>query len=379
MRKHTADPSAAEAGQPALVVVYGCTRRKHRPLLGDLVVVGRSPGCDIGLVSPEVAPVHCVLVRFGGGWRVRDCSGRATRVNGKAVRDEPLRDGDILQVGAFSFQAHLPAGGDPAPTPAAEPGAAGRAEHIKRSRRRLAQRALLLRARVRGQAAAEAELLRRQADLERLEHRLRAAHQDAQARAARALPPAPQAAGDANDGPLKDRAAELDHFARHLRRLEQRLREREAEADRGAGSDIPRQRAQLEQERQALADVRQALELRQAELEATVAQVDEVVRRERRELLREREQVVREQAHIDQQRRDLLQQRLALERLQVEGPAGAEGAAISTKETWHDAACPDKLESARQLLRELAQRRKAADRAAPTRAPRLPREESTPE
>ena len=72
-------------------------------------MLGRSPGCDIGLVSPEVAPVHCLIVRTMSGWRIRDCSGRATRINGKSIQDEPLRNGDVLQIGTFSFEAKLPA------------------------------------------------------------------------------------------------------------------------------------------------------------------------------------------------------------------------------------------------------------------------------
>ena len=66
-----------DAGTPALFVLCGATRKKWRPLQGDVVMLGRSSGCDIGLVSPEVAPVHCVIVRTLSGWRIRDCSGRA--------------------------------------------------------------------------------------------------------------------------------------------------------------------------------------------------------------------------------------------------------------------------------------------------------------
>jgi hypothetical protein len=109
------DPS-----RPALIVTYGTTSRKHRALDRDVVVVGRAPGCDVALASPEVAPVHCILARGPQGWRVRDCSGRGgTRVNGTVVVEGPLKHGDTLQVGAFSFEAHLP---EPMPEPgAAEP------------------------------------------------------------------------------------------------------------------------------------------------------------------------------------------------------------------------------------------------------------------
>src|SRR5437762_4913208 len=61
--------------QPALIVTYGNTTRKSRPLDRDVLVVGRAPGCDLGLVSPEVAPVHCLIVRLADGWHIRDCTG----------------------------------------------------------------------------------------------------------------------------------------------------------------------------------------------------------------------------------------------------------------------------------------------------------------
>jgi pSer/pThr/pTyr-binding forkhead associated (FHA) protein len=98
-----------DLARPALIVTYGTTSRKRRLLERDVVIVGRAPGCDVALASPEVAPVHCILARGPQGWRVRDCSGRgATRVNGTPVVEGPLRHGDALQVGAFSFEAYLP-------------------------------------------------------------------------------------------------------------------------------------------------------------------------------------------------------------------------------------------------------------------------------
>src|SRR4051794_41202387 len=111
-----------DPNKPALIVLYGATKRKCRPLTGPITVLGRNRGCDVGLVSPEVAPVHCVIVRLPDGWRIRDCSGRATRVNGKSIQDAPLRHGDVIQIGTFSFEAHLPAG---AALPAARAPAAG--------------------------------------------------------------------------------------------------------------------------------------------------------------------------------------------------------------------------------------------------------------
>ena len=95
--------------RPGLVVTYGHTTKKYRPLDADVIVLGRNPNCDLNLVSPGVAPVHCVLVRAAAGWRLRDCSGRpGTRVNGRPVQETALTDGDLIQVGGFTFEAHLP-------------------------------------------------------------------------------------------------------------------------------------------------------------------------------------------------------------------------------------------------------------------------------
>src|SRR5207249_9011542 len=127
-----------------LRVTCGNTTKKHHYLDSDVSVLGRAGNCDLTLLSPEVAPVHCVIVRVKEGWKVRDCSGRpGTRVNGKVVQDIRLDDGDVIQIGAFSFQAHLPAGrqsGEAKPAPSSE-----RLTHLERSRRRLAERALKLR------------------------------------------------------------------------------------------------------------------------------------------------------------------------------------------------------------------------------------------
>src|SRR5437879_1337056 len=98
------DPS-----QPALIVKYGNTKRKHRPIDREVLVLGRAPGCDLGLDAPDVSPVHCVIVRAADGWRVRDCTGKGgTHVNGQSVQDAVLADEDVLQVGSFSFTLHLP-------------------------------------------------------------------------------------------------------------------------------------------------------------------------------------------------------------------------------------------------------------------------------
>jgi hypothetical protein len=155
------DEGILDPSQPALIVTYGNTPRKYRPLQRDLVVLGQGRSCDIGLVAPDVAEAHCVIFRTPEGWRLRDCGSRSgTRVNGKSVQECALCDGDMLKVGIFNFRCHFPHG-----SATAEPGSHER--RLQRSRRHLARLALALRHRLRaGRQARAATAEAVQTDLE---------------------------------------------------------------------------------------------------------------------------------------------------------------------------------------------------------------------
>jgi pSer/pThr/pTyr-binding forkhead associated (FHA) protein len=146
--------ASLKPGQAALNVTYGNTTRRIRPLEGDLIVIGRAPNCDIALVSPEVAPIHCVLQRRSDGWRIRDCCGgrHATRLNGRAIHEETLCDSDVLQIGTFGLEMRLPTArltpivGS---TPVGDDRLAARLKALQRSRRNLVRLALRLRLKAR--------------------------------------------------------------------------------------------------------------------------------------------------------------------------------------------------------------------------------------
>jgi hypothetical protein len=245
---------------PALVVTYGNTTRRHRPLEGDLVVLGRARSCDVALVSPEVAPVHCLIARTGSGWRLRDCTGRGgTRLNGEAVTAEvPLNDGDVLQVGTFSFEAHLPAARpeprpearpEPRPEPRTEPRSelrseppaeprpaaaapGGRArEHLKRSRRNLAELALALRQKLH---LARAALLP-QEDLDHQADRVRTLQRECESRKKQheQAEATARAEREARDRDLAERRGQLEQaeqdLAARLSEAESRLQARHSE------------------------------------------------------------------------------------------------------------------------------------------------------
>jgi pSer/pThr/pTyr-binding forkhead associated (FHA) protein len=145
---HQEREAAIKPGQAALIVTYGNTTRRYRPLESDLVILGRAPNCDFSLVSPEVAPIHCILQRRSDGWRIRDCCGGryATRLNGRPIHEELLHDCDVLQVGTFSFEMRLPTA---RPTPIVDDRMAARIKSLQRSRRNLVRLALRLRRRAR--------------------------------------------------------------------------------------------------------------------------------------------------------------------------------------------------------------------------------------
>jgi len=81
-----------DRSQPALIITYGNTTRKVRPLDRDVLMLGRASGCDVQVKSPDIFPVHLLIVRVLDGWRLRDCTGRSgTQLNGRPVQDEMAR------------------------------------------------------------------------------------------------------------------------------------------------------------------------------------------------------------------------------------------------------------------------------------------------
>src|SRR5690242_4156981 len=96
------------ANQPALLPLHGNTDKKPRPLDRDVTTIGRARGSDLCLDANEISTVHCLVFRTPEGYRIRDCHSRTgTRVNGEKVRSGALHDGDVLNVGPFSFEVKI--------------------------------------------------------------------------------------------------------------------------------------------------------------------------------------------------------------------------------------------------------------------------------
>ena len=78
-------------------------------LKGERVVVGRLASCDICLQDRNVSRQHAAFVADPGGWAITDLgSTNGTLLNGAAVSDKPLRDGDIVTVGVTELVYHGP-------------------------------------------------------------------------------------------------------------------------------------------------------------------------------------------------------------------------------------------------------------------------------
>jgi ABC transport system ATP-binding/permease protein len=69
----------------------------------DRYAIGNAYRNEIPLPDPQLAPVHCELVRTADGWRVVAKSTRPTLLNGRLVTSAPFRPGDEVRVGSFTL------------------------------------------------------------------------------------------------------------------------------------------------------------------------------------------------------------------------------------------------------------------------------------
>ena len=226
-RPDSPTPDPGQDDGPALIVTFGATRNKRRLLVKPTTVLGRGPHSDIGLNTPEVAAVHCLIARTAEGLAIRDCGSRAgTLVNGRPIREAMLANGDELQVGPFSFQVSIPAGKD----------------GNLRSGGTSAEG-----------AAAGAQLREQQAKLDKLAKRL--ADEQAQ---------------------IQSRRQQLQSVEQQLREQQQRLAEREVELQKQQQVPVSSEPAEnLVAEAQSLRDANERLERQLDEAQGMVAALRE--------------------------------------------------------------------------------------------------------
>lgn len=92
-------------GQACLVVIRGAELGARADLSEVDLVIGRAPGSGFRLDDPGVSRQHCRVWRDGGVWRLRDLgSTNKTFVNGAAVTETELHDGDRIGIGDTVFK-----------------------------------------------------------------------------------------------------------------------------------------------------------------------------------------------------------------------------------------------------------------------------------
>ena len=94
--------------------------------LKEAVTVGRARECAVAVKDPRVSREHCRIEPWGQGWRVKDLgSHNHTFINGRAVKEQVLADGDIIEVGKDKIAFYA---GRPGRVRAADPVMAGLAD-----------------------------------------------------------------------------------------------------------------------------------------------------------------------------------------------------------------------------------------------------------
>jgi diguanylate cyclase (GGDEF)-like protein len=92
-------------GQACLVVIRGAELGARADLSEVDLVIGRAPGSGFRLDDPGVSRQHCRVWRDGAVWRLRDLgSTNKTFVNGEAVAEAELADGDRIGIGDTVFK-----------------------------------------------------------------------------------------------------------------------------------------------------------------------------------------------------------------------------------------------------------------------------------
>ena len=74
----------------------------------DRVLIGRSADCDLRIDSADVSRMHAAIVAKSGRHFLEDLgSSNGTQLNGRPVKNAELRNGDIVQIGAYSLHVGI--------------------------------------------------------------------------------------------------------------------------------------------------------------------------------------------------------------------------------------------------------------------------------
>ena len=95
------------ADDACVVLIYppGVDMGKKFPLDRDELIFGRGSDCDIQVDRDSVSRRHAKIYRNGKSWMVQDLgSTNGSYVNDNPVEEAPLRDGDLVKIGAAIFK-----------------------------------------------------------------------------------------------------------------------------------------------------------------------------------------------------------------------------------------------------------------------------------
>src|SRR5262245_37944344 len=97
---------------PVLIAMSGPLAGATLPLNEPETTIGRDPGNRLAVADHSVLPEHCVIVNEGSRVTVRDRdSSNPSFVNALPSSDQPLRDGDQIQIGESLFILRMENGG----------------------------------------------------------------------------------------------------------------------------------------------------------------------------------------------------------------------------------------------------------------------------
>jgi hypothetical protein len=96
------------AATVALIVRNGRCAGTRQALTSAVTVVGRDSKCDFRLDAEGISPIHCIIASSGDSLHLRTLpDALAVIVNGGAVFDCSLGNGDLVEIGPFHFQIEL--------------------------------------------------------------------------------------------------------------------------------------------------------------------------------------------------------------------------------------------------------------------------------
>jgi pSer/pThr/pTyr-binding forkhead associated (FHA) protein len=101
-------PETLPGALSELVLQNGRQKGARRALVSVLTLIGSDPQCEFHLNVEGVEPLHCAIVRSNAGFLLRDLgSSSGSFVNGEAIQECLLQDGDIIAIGPFQFSLQI--------------------------------------------------------------------------------------------------------------------------------------------------------------------------------------------------------------------------------------------------------------------------------